>query len=249
MGQRRRAPWLRLLFLAAGALLLRLALAEEELQAATSAVATPNGGVEECEDEVVLKKGENAVRGDVDDVKRHTSLRGWGVWSGGGGGGGDGDGDAGGRGGKGRGRGRGRGIGGGIGRGNGQNGDRGINSGGRGKIKGSNGGNRNVIGDGNKGGGGDGGSDNAQSGDGGGGWESSGGGGGRGDVSGAGGGGGGGGGDEANGVRQFIVPGPSICSSHRCKHGGDGTGNGQRKITTTGGNHGSSGVTKPKGEP
>nr|XP_015642390.1 keratin, type II cytoskeletal 1 [Oryza sativa Japonica Group] len=182
MGQRRRAPWLGLLFLAAGALLLRLALAEEELQAATSAVATPNGGVEECEDEVVLKKGENAVRGDVDDVKRHTSLRGWGVWSGGGGGG-------------------------------------------------------------------DGGSDNAQSGDGGGGWESSGGGGGRGDVSGAGGGGGGGGGDDANGVRQFIVPGPSICSSHRCKHGGDGTGNGQRKITTTGGNHGSSGVTKPKGEP
>lgn len=63
------------------------------------------------------------------------------------------------------------------------------------------------------------------------------------------GGGGGGGGDDANGVRQFIVPGPSICSSHRCKHGGDGTGNGQRKITTTGGNHGSSGVTKPKGEP
>lgn len=227
MGQRRRAPWLGLLFLAAGALLLRLALAEEELQAATSAVATPNGGVEECEDEVVLKKGENAVRGDVDDVKRHTSLRGWGVWSG---------------------RGRGRGIGGGIGRGNGQNGDRGINSDGRGKIKGSNGGNRNVIGGGNKGGGGDGGSDNAQSGDGGGGWESSDGGGGRGDVSGAGG-GGGGGGDDANGVRQFIVPGPSICSSHRCKHGGDGTGNGQRKITTTGGNHGSSGVTKPKGEP
>ncbi|KAJ1259950.1 hypothetical protein BS78_10G194600 [Paspalum vaginatum] len=95
VSMRRRAPWLGLLFLAAGALLLQLTLGEEQ----EGASATPLGhNVGEGHGAMALRNDSlvhgSVVAKGVDIVKRQQSVGIWGPWGGGGGGGGGrGDGD------------------------------------------------------------------------------------------------------------------------------------------------------------
>ncbi|KAG8094839.1 hypothetical protein GUJ93_ZPchr0012g20565 [Zizania palustris] len=69
MGQRRREPWIGVLFLATGALLLWHALAVDEVHG-SAAVATLNDTGERGDSVVLRNDDESVVSGDVDVVKR-----------------------------------------------------------------------------------------------------------------------------------------------------------------------------------